>query len=124
MVSLGVRADTAQNHPEPDAVHQLRAHHTNHGGSDRYSDYRRILGFSGTTVGAPIASDRLFVTGLTPGYFLGGGHWDTLFRLLSTARLNVGHVQLLQNQNIIDAMHVALQYTLLAILGGCLPGSL
>jgi diguanylate cyclase (GGDEF)-like protein len=58
--------------------------------------------------------------GLRPGIF-----WVAVTGILClacylSARLDVGHVQLLQNQDLIDAMYVALQFTLLAIVGGAL----
>jgi diguanylate cyclase (GGDEF)-like protein len=54
-----------------------------------------------------------------------GIHWllataAICFAMYLSAVTNYGHVQLLQNQALIDAMYVSLQYTLIATVGGAL----
>lgn len=58
--------------------------------------------------------------GLRPGIFWVGVTAILCFGTYMSALLGFGYVQLLQSQELIDTMYVALQYTLLVIVGGAL----
>ena len=58
--------------------------------------------------------------GLRPGIFWVGVTAVLCFASYLSALFDVGYVQLLQSQELIDAMYVALQYTLLIIVAGAL----